>query len=250
MQRFDSKRALVTGAASGIGKATARILSEEGAYVALLDRDREATSKLASELGSDGTVPITVDVCVERGVAQAVSQIENLWGGIDLLHNHAGVLPAEDSSILAVEADTFRAALETNVTGQFLVAKYCAKVMAAGRGGSIVNTASDASLIALPQACSYVSSKAAIAGLTRSMAVDLAPAGIRVNAVCPGFVYTGMTAGLSRDETLMEKVREEYLTPELGQPEDVGNVVAFLLSGEARFMTGSLVVVDGGHTTT
>jgi meso-butanediol dehydrogenase/(S,S)-butanediol dehydrogenase/diacetyl reductase len=117
----------------------------------------------------------------------------------------------------------------------------------AGRG-AIVNTASDLSMIALPGVCTYVTSKSAIPGLTRSMAVDLAPHNIRVNAVCPGFTYTRMTAGLAADAELMEAMRKTYLIRRLGQPDDIASTVLFLASDDAGYVTGALLPVDGGHT--
>jgi NAD(P)-dependent dehydrogenase (short-subunit alcohol dehydrogenase family) len=121
--------------------------------------------------------------------------------------------------------------------------------MVKGGGGAIVNTASDLSFIALPGVCGYVTSKAAIMGLTRSMAVDLAPHRIRVNAVCPGFVHTGMTSGLAANPQAMDVMRESYLLKELGQPNDIASAVAYLLSDNAAFITGTHLLVDGGHTT-
>jgi NAD(P)-dependent dehydrogenase (short-subunit alcohol dehydrogenase family) len=247
MTRFAGQVALVTGGGSGIGRASARALAAGGARVAVMDRDAAAAAAVAEELG-DAALAVPGDVTVAEQVAGVVDRTVREWGRLDLLHNHAGVLPAADGSILDVDAATFRATLETNVVGQFLVAQAVARHMAANGGGAIVNTASDLSFIALAGLASYVTSKTAIAGLTRSMAADLAPHRIRVNAVCPGFVSTGMTAALERDEDLMREMRDDYLIPELGQPEDAAGVVAFLLSAESRFMTGSLVMVDGGHT--
>jgi NAD(P)-dependent dehydrogenase (short-subunit alcohol dehydrogenase family) len=248
MPDFAGKVAMVTGGGAGIGRETARTLARGGARVAILDRDGEAAEAAATELGADHALAVAADVTDGARIGEAVERVVERWGRIDLLHNHAGVLAPEDGSVLDVSEATFRDVLGVNVVGQFIVAQQVARRMASGGGGAIVNTASDLSFIALPGVCAYVTSKTAIAGLTRSMATDLAAQRIRVNAVCPGFVSTGMTASLERDADLMAAMREDYLVTELGTPADAAAVVAFLLSDAARFMTGSLVLVDGGHT--
>lgn len=250
MTRFSGKVAMVTGGAGGIGAATVRALLLEGARVAVIDRDGDALAAAVSTLGPGSVLPLVADVTCMAEVTKAVATVEDQMGPLELVHNHAGILPGGDGSVLDVSPETFSNALQVNVVGQFNVGRAAAQVMATNRGGAIVNTASDLSLIALAGVCSYVTSKTAVVGLTRSMAVDLAPYGIRVNAVCPGFVYTSMTAGMASDAGVMEAMRKSYLIPELGQPEDVAGVVTFLLSDEARYMTGSIVVVDGGHTVT
>jgi NAD(P)-dependent dehydrogenase (short-subunit alcohol dehydrogenase family) len=248
MPDFTGSVALVTGGGAGIGRETARTLTAAGARVAVLDRDGEAAADAAAELGADRTLPLTADVTDAAQVRAAVDEVVGRWGRIDLLHNHAGVLAPGDGSILDVDESTFRDVIGVNVVGQFIVGQQVAQHMAAHGGGAIVNTASDLSFIALPGVCAYVTSKTAIAGLTRAMAADLAAHRIRVNAVCPGFVSTAMTAPLERDPAALAAMRADYLVPELGVPADVAGVVAFLLSDAARFMTGSLVLVDGGHT--
>jgi NAD(P)-dependent dehydrogenase (short-subunit alcohol dehydrogenase family) len=249
--RFDGKVALVTGGGGGIGRSVARALAADGAIVAVLDRNDRAASAVASELGGgDRAIAVSADVSEAEAVEEAVSAVVKRLGRIDLLHNHAGVLPGDDGSILDVSLSVFRSAFEVNVIGQFNVAQHVARHMVRNNGGVIVNTASDLSHIALPGIASYVTSKTAILGLTRSMAVDLAPYGVRVNAVCPGFVSTAMTARMERDNGLMEEMRKGYLMQALGQPEDIAGVVAFLLSDASKYMTGASVVVDGGHIVT
>jgi NAD(P)-dependent dehydrogenase (short-subunit alcohol dehydrogenase family) len=245
---LEGRVAVVTGAGSGIGAATAALLAQEGALVAVVDRDAARAREVADRIGGSA-VAVPADVARESDVAAMVEQIVAWYGRIDLLHNHAGLLHPQDGSILDIGEEAIDATLATNVKGQMLVAKHVARRMVrAGAGGAIVNTASDLAFIALAGVCAYVTSKAAVVGLTKAMAADLAPHRIRVNAVCPGFVHTGMTAGLAANEAVMDDMRQSYLIPDLGQPEDVASAVVFLLSNQARFVTGTTLLVDGGHT--
>lgn len=248
--RLECKVAIVTGAGSGIGRVTAQTLAREGAKVAVVDRNPEQAEETARSIGGeDRAIAIRANVANEQDIVEMVSQVKAHWGRIDLLHNHAGILSQGDASILDIEEKAIDETLAVNVKGQMLVAKHTARAMKENGGGAIVNTASDLSFIAIPGAVSYVTSKSAITGLTRAMAADLAPHQIRVNAVCPGFIYTGMTEGLAADEEGMEAMRQGYLIRRLGQPSDVASAVLYLLSEDAGFITGSMLTVDGGHTT-
>lgn len=245
---FEGKIAVVTGGGSGIGRATAELLADQGARVAIVDRDEERALAAARAIGSDQAIGLCADVSNEADVRAAVERVLATWGRIDLLHNQAGILHPADASILEIDEAAIDGTLAVNVKGQMLAAKHVARAMVAGGGGAIVNTASDLSFIALSGVAAYVTSKAAITGLTRAMAVDLAPHNIRVNAVCPGFIYTEMTAGLAANPQILEPMKEEYLLKQLGQPDDVAHAVAYLLSDHAKFVTGTMLVVDGGHT--
>lgn len=245
---FEGKVAIITGAGSGIGRTTAQVLAGNGARVVVVDRDEDKARLAAAAIGTSIAFAVRADVSNEADVIAMVEAVRARWDHIDLLHNQAGILHPGDASILEIEESTIDGTFSVNIKGQMLVAKHVGRSMVSTGGGAIVNTASDLSFIAIPGAAAYITSKAAITGLTRAMAVDLAPHNIRVNAVCPGFIYTEMTAGLAANPAILEPIKEEYLLKQLGQPEDVAEAVAYLLSDNAKFVTGTLLVVDGGHT--
>lgn len=250
MNRFKDKVVLVTGGGSGIGKATASLFAKEGAAVIIAGRNTERLSQAVKEMKQEnGTAEyFQADVSKKDDVVRLVEHVAAAHGRIDVLHNHAGILSSRDSSILDVDESVIDETLANNVKSQMLMAKYVGRVMAKQNYGAIVNTASDLSFIALPNVCSYVTSKGAILGLTRAMAVDLGPYNIRVNAVCPGFVYdTIMTEGLASQDEIMEEMKKSYIIKKLGRPGDIAPTVLHLASEDSGFTTGSFVVIDGGH---
>ena len=253
VKRFADKIVIVTGAGSGIGKETAKHFAREGAQVILVGRNMERLELAVGEIENEGgrAAPVQADVSIKEQVEAMVSQVVDAYGKIDVLHNHAGILSAQDQSILEVDESVMDATLANNVKSQMMVGKYVGRVMASQKRGSIVNTASDLSFIALPNVCCYVTSKGAILGLTRAMAVDLGPYNIRVNAVCPGFVYdTIMTEGLASQDSIMEEMKKSYIIKKLGRPSDIAPTVLHLASDDSGFTTGSFVIIDGGHIIT
>ena len=247
------KTALVTGGASGIGAAIARALDNAGVRVAIADLDVTRAQLVANELTNDA-VCLPIDVRVRTSVQSALDGAAEALGGIDILVANAGVSTMRAAVELTDEEWDFN--FDVNARGVFLTNQiYCRRLLDEGRKGVIVNTASLAGKVGAPLLGHYSASKFAVLGWTQSLAREMAVHGIRVNAVCPGFVRTSMQEREVEWEASLRKmtpdaVREEYisLTPlgRLEEPEDVADVVLFLASDAARFMTGQGVNVTGG----
>ena len=249
---LEGRRAVVTGGATGIGRAVAAALVREGVSVAIADLDPAAARETAAALGAD-TVAVEMDVrrraSVESGFAAAVGSL----GGCDILIANAGVSTMRRAVDLTDDDWDFN--FDVNARGVFLSNQVAARHFLREGRGCIVNTASLAAKVGAPLLAHYSASKFAVLGWTQALARELAPAGIRVNAVCPGFVKTGMQTreieweaglrGMSPDEVMADYVAQTPLG-RLEQPEDVADVVVFLCSERARFMTGQGVNVTGG----
>ncbi len=242
MRGLQGKRVLITGGAGGIGEATARRFIEEGARVAVFDRDEAACRRLESGLPKLATV-VRADVSDPAGVARAFEALDRDLGGPDVLINNAGI--SVRSPFLGITAAQWRAVLATNLEGVFLVAQQAARRMLAGRGGVILNMGSTNGLIGYHHYADYNASKAGVIELTRSMALELAPT-IRVNAVCPGFILTPMQEAEYSAE-MQRQFADKVPLRRLGRPQDVAALFAFLASDEAAFITGQCFVIDGGE---
>lgn len=237
--------ALITGAADGIGWAIARTLAGAGWRLALADLDETAAVARAAELGA-GHLAIRADVSVEDEVAEAMQRAAAAFGGLDAVVNNAGIA---DTHLPTVEQDAarFRKILDVDLTGVFLVSREAARVMLARGSGSIVNISSIAGLTGLPRRNAYGAAKAGVVAMTRSMACEFGPAGIRVNAVAPGYVETALVKALERDGRIdLSRIRRRIPLGFLAQPEDIAQAVAFLVSPAARYVTGTVLCVDGG----
>jgi NAD(P)-dependent dehydrogenase (short-subunit alcohol dehydrogenase family) len=248
--RFEGKTAIVTGGASGIGAAIARLLASEGARVVVADI-APAGEAVADELRGQGLDAIFVHADVrEAGDAEALVRATlDRHGRLDVLHNAAGVLVIGDVVSLP-EADWDRC-IDTNLKGTFLVSKHAVPAIAASGGGAIVNVASVAGKGGARGYTAYGASKAGVLLLTQCMALDLAERKIRVNAVCPGPTATPMVLGLTNDPAgARARWAEELPAGRLGEPEDTARVAAYLASDEASFVTGAAWVVDGGRLLT
>lgn len=247
MRRFEDKVVLVTGAASGIGKATAARLCSEGAQVLCADRDIEGARQVAAAIGA-AAEPYEVDVADPAACVGAVEATVSRWGRIDALANIAGI--GGFGHAAEIDDAAWRRMIDVNLTGVFQMTRAALRHLEAVRG-NIVNIASAAGLVGTPYASAYSAAKSGVVGLTRSIAVEYALRGVRVNAVCPGAVDTPLIAGGFGAITNVEPRLFERLTPLLGamaRPEDIAAAVAFLASGDAAFVTGAILAVDGGQT--
>lgn len=250
--RLAGKVAIVTGGGSGIGRASAVRFAAEGAAVGVLDRDGEAaagTAKLVEEAGGRA-LAVTADVGNAAEVNAAVDAVVAAFGGLHVLYNNAGC-DSRGSVAVAEESDWDRA-MTVNAKGTFLVSQAALRHME--KGSSIINQGSVAALVGVMNFAAYCAAKGAVVALTRSMAVDLAGRGVRVNVICPGTVYTPLMEPMLRArgdgdmELGLQRTLVKYPIGRLGDVQDIANVALFLASDEAAFMTGSVVTPDGGMT--
>ncbi len=240
MGRLDGKVALVTGAAQGIGEATARLLSSEGANVACADVNLGGVEALAGNIGG---MALGGSVAEPETAAAWVRAIVDGWGRLDVLINNAGI--TRDAMSHKMTMDQWDAVLSVNLKGSFVCSQAAMAFMREHGGGAIVNTASIAAFGNIGQA-NYSASKAGIVGLTRTLALEGARGGIRVNAVAPGFVETPMTSTIPDD--LREQMIAKIPLKRTAKPEDVAKVHLFLVSDDSAYVTGQLIVIDGGLT--
>ena len=242
---LDGKTALVTGASRGIGRAIALRLAAEGASVAINYAGNTAKAeetKAAIEAAGGKAALFQADVSDSAQVEQMVAAVTEEFGTIDILVNNAGI--TRDGLLMRMKEEDFDAVLDTNLKGIFQVTKAVSKLMMKKRAGRIVNMASVVGIMGNAGQTNYAAAKAGVIGFTKSAAREFAARGITVNAVAPGFIATDMTAAMP------EKAKEATLAAiplrRMGEPEDVANAVAFLVSDQASYITGQVVKVDGG----
>ena len=240
MRGLGNKRTLITGGASGIGKATAIRFLEEGAQVLILDRDKEAGEQIKQQFPRLSGV-IQADVSDPEAVERAFIELDDLWGGLDILINNAGI--SLRHAFLDITPQEWRQVIDINLNGVFYVAQAAARRM---ENGVIINMASTNGLLGYPHYADYNASKAGVIELTRSMALELAPQ-VRVVAVCPGYVMTPMQEAEYTPEMLAE-VNKKIPLGRHARPEEIAALFAFLCSEEAAYITGQCYVIDGGET--
>lgn len=248
MGQLEGKIACVTGAASGIGRATAYLLAREGAAVVVADiaqKGGRETVQLIEEVGGRATF-VSVDVTSARQVGSMVETAVGTYGGLDILHANAGV-PGPDKPLVAWSEEEWDQVVNVNLTGVFLTCRAAVPTMAKRGGGSIVVTASAAGIQATPFTCAYNATKAAVISLTQTLALECAPLGIRVNAVAPGEVGTPMgLEALRGDRKVLEAYMRLIPLKRIAQPEEIAEAVLYLATDAASYITGITLPVDGG----
>jgi 3-oxoacyl-[acyl-carrier protein] reductase len=238
--------AIVTGAARGLGQLIAEVLAAAGARLACVDVQAELLAETVGRIRSAGGTAeaFPCDVTDSQRVAEVVDSVVKKWGGLQILVNNAGI--TRDTVLLRMKDDQWDSVIDVNLKGTFLFTRAAARPMMKGRRGRIINMASVAGTMGNPGQANYSASKAGVIGLTRTVARELAGRNITVNAVAPGFIATEMSAALGQE--ILEEVTKRTPLGRLGEPQDVADAVLFLASGAAGFITGQVLVVDGGLT--
>lgn len=247
---FKGKVAFVTGAAGGIGRATAVAFAQAGAAVALVDINQsgcDASAAAVRDAGGNG-LALRCDLTVESDILSALDRTEQEFGGLDFAFNNAGKYQ-NVASAADITDQEWRQIIDINVTSTFLCMRNQIPMIHKRGGGAIVNTSSGAGIMGIKRAAAYSAAKHAVIGLTRSAALDYAETGVRINAVCPGIVHTSMAVEVSGGtrEGLARMAAEEPVG-RLGRPEEIASAVLWLCSSTAGFAIGHALVVDGGHT--
>jgi NAD(P)-dependent dehydrogenase (short-subunit alcohol dehydrogenase family) len=248
--RLANKVAVITGAASGLGEAAARRFAEEGARLALIDYDESGVAKLAAELGG-AALSYPADVSSHDIMCDVAQSVLDDFGQVDVVFANAGIEGVGRAAELTEEQ--FDRVIGVNLKGAWLSAKFFLPHMVARCSGSIINTASVGGLVGVANIAPYAMAKGGVIAMTRQMAVDYSPSGIRVNAICPGTVPTPLVVrnweqkGEDVDERIAA-LAERHLIRRAGMPTDIANAAIYLASDESSWVTGTTLTVDGGHT--
>ena len=253
MRRFEKKVIGITGAAQGIGAAIALRFAQEGARIAVLDMQDTRTAVEACRAAGGKALGLSVDVSNRESIMAAVTEIFEVFDGIDIWVNNAGIF--DNTPLAELLEERWDRVIDVNYKGMFLCAQQVLPQMAARGWGRLVNIASMAAKVAFPNEAAYCSSKAAVLGLTRTLAAEFGPHGVTVNAICPGPIYTEMLKSTHQSladqhNTTLEawdaKILETIPVGRFGQPDDVAALVAFLASDDAAFINAQAINIDGG----
>jgi len=253
MNRLKGKVAIITGGGQGIGRATCELFAEEGASVVIAERHLDTGQAVATAINRAGgrALFVQTEVTDDQSIRRMVGEAVNAFGRINILVNNAGVFVLKG---IEATVEDWRHVLDVNVMGPALVAKHVVPEMRKAGGGAIVNLGSISSFIAQPQFVTYNASKGAIANMTRCMALDLAADNIRVNAVCPGTVWTPIVERLTKEKGLDRAAADQHpdfgashMIKRLAEPREIAYAILFLESDEASFITAENLMVDGGY---
>jgi NAD(P)-dependent dehydrogenase (short-subunit alcohol dehydrogenase family) len=242
--RLKNKVALVTGGGRGIGQAIALAFGREGARVAVADIDPRTAAATARRLGRRG-LALHMDVASKRSIDDGFAAIDRRWGRLDVAVTNAAIEPIVP--FLDLDEATWDRIVDTNLKGTFLVAQAAARRMVRRRAGVIITLSSVNAEVARPESAAYAATKGGVRQLTKAMAVSLAPHGVRVNAIGPGTVVTGLTRHLLKNRTWRDAVYARTPMQRVAEPREIGEVAVFLASDMSSYMTGSTVYVDGGR---
>jgi NAD(P)-dependent dehydrogenase (short-subunit alcohol dehydrogenase family) len=251
MERLVDRVAIVTGGGGGIGGATARALAREGASVVVVDIDQPAAERVAAEIGEAGgrAMAVRADLSEEPQVISAIAATTSRFGRLDVLHNNAALTDSDflnrDTAVTELPLEVWERTMAVNLRSQMLTCKYAVPEMTRGGGGSIINMSSGASLKGDRTRTSYGVSKAGVNALTMYVATSHGKQGVRVNTIVPGLIITDAVRA-HLDEKMLAGLGKATLTPYLGQPDDIADLVVFLASDESRYITGQMIAIDGG----
>ncbi|WP_422659883.1 SDR family NAD(P)-dependent oxidoreductase [Paenibacillus sp. EC2-1] len=247
MKKLAGKVAIVTGGASGIGLGSVKRLVEDGAAVVVADLNEAGAQQIVEEIKQNGgqAIAVGVDVADEEAMKAMIAKTIEAFGKIDILFNNAGFGHRDDKDLLSMDTDLWDKMMAVNVRGPMFGAKYAIPEMLKNGGGVIINNASGNAKVGDYERTAYSAAKAGLLSLTRSIATQYGKDGIRCNSILPGLILTPATRGRFSQE-LMDLMEEGHLTPYVGEPEDIGALVSFLASDDAKFITGQEIPCDGG----